>query len=370
LLGQASISGIGQSLQVNCQIGDVEYAEELAQVTKIGDETYATMAIVALDCLISGLPDYELMAIGHRVVHGGLQFDGPVLANTETINQLTQLIPLAPIHQEHNLDIVKAAQHMWPDTPQILSFDTAFHRTQPRIASFYALPQSLTERGIVRFGFHGLSYTYISTSLEDIFPDHAHNRVVVAHLGAGASLCALQDGHSVATSMGLTTLDGVPMATRCGELDPGVVLHLIQEQGMTAEQVSDLLYHKSGLLGLSGLSGDVQVLLASKLPGAAEALSIYAYRIAREIGSMAVALGGIDALVFTGGVGEHAESIRANICQYLTWLGLELNGEANLKSLSQISHSTSVISVAVITANEELIIAQEAMKVSETLDNF
>ncbi|MBO6531346.1 MAG: acetate/propionate family kinase [Erythrobacter sp.] len=308
--------------------------------------------------LIDWREDHSLAAIGHRIVHGGAYYDGPTIAGDEDLTRLDALSVFAPAHQPHNLAGVRALKQSMPNIPQTLSFDTAFHRTMPRIAELYALPRNLSEEGLLRFGFHGLSYAHIAETIPTI-RDEMPSRLVALHLGSGASACAMQDGESIATSMGLTALDGLPMATRCGDLDPGVVLHLIQDRGMTPDAVAELLYKKSGLLGVSGLSSDTRALLQDRTGPANEAIDLYCYRIAREVGSLAVALGGLDAIVFSGGVGENAPTIRARIIAHLSWLGVSINQDANRSNRVALSPSYTSVPVYCITADEERIIARE-----------
>lgn len=300
----------------------------------------------------------DIIGAGHRVVHGGQNHFGPAIADAGVLAVLEKLSPLAPAHQPHNLAGVRALAEAWPDTVQTVSFDTAFHRSMPRIASLYALPRSLSDDGLLRYGFHGLSYAHIAETSDAVFGTRP-KRLAALHLGSGASACALLDGVSVATTMGLTALDGLPMATRCGDLDPGVVLHLIQELGLSPDEVSDLLYRHSGLLGVSGQSGDMSALLKSGAPEAEEAVSLYCYRIAREVGSLCTALGGLDAVVFSGGVGENAPEIRERVLAHLAWLDLEIDAVANPGNQQIISASGSGVLAAIIPADEERVIARE-----------
>lgn len=313
-----------------------------------------------LDWLDTRHPDLSLCAAGHRVVHGGADYIHPVRVDAAVLAHLEKLIPLSPLHQPHNLAGIHALARLRPDLPQVACFDTAFHHTLPPRARRFALPRELDERGIRRYGFHGLSYEHIAAVLPDYLGDAAAGRVVVAHLGNGASLCALQQGRSVETSMGFTPLDGIPMASRCGALDPGVLLYLLREEGMSTAQLDDLLHHRAGLLGVSGLSGDVRTLLASNDPHAAAALELFAYRTAQAIASHAVSLEGLDALVFTAGIGEHAAPVRAAICRHLGWLGLTLDAAANARHGPRISQADSRISAWVIPTDEEKVIAQHA----------
>ncbi|WP_158588465.1 acetate/propionate family kinase [Henriciella mobilis] len=311
------------------------------------------------------LQDVDLRAIGHRVVHGGRDFDGPVLANKKILEHLRGLSSLAPSHQPANLDGVKGISRIWPEIPQTLSFDTAFHRTQPRVAQLYAIPRHLSEEGLLRFGFHGLSYDHIASQLEGLTEAGKRSRVIAAHLGSGASVCAMLNGKSIATSMGLTALDGVPMSTRAGSVDPGLLLHLMMDKGMSARDLSTMLYKESGLLGLSGISGDVRELLENSETAAMEALAVYTYRIAREIGSLATALHGVDTLVFTGGVGENSAPVRQDICAHLEWMGLQIDSSANDAGHREIQTPASKVQVLVIPANEEVVIARDALSVLE-----
>lgn len=277
-----------------------------------------------LEALLNSFSDRRIIAVGHRVVHGGSDYTAPVLLDAHHIEALRQLTPLAPLHQPHNLAGIDAISRLLPDVPQVACFDTAFHHDQPPLAQRLGLPREMHDAGIRHYGFHGLSYEYIANQLPAHLGALAEGRVIVAHLGSGASLCALHERRSVATTMGFSTLDGLLMATRCGTLDPGVLLYLMQTRGMDAAALSTLLYEQSGLLGVSGLSGDIRTLLASDTPAAREAIALFCYRICREVGSLAAALGGVDALVFTGGIGEHAHAIRESICAELGWLGSDL----------------------------------------------
>ena len=300
----------------------------------------------------------RLSAAGHRVTHGGLAYVAPRLVTPEVLAGLRALIPLAPLHQPHNLAPIEALAARHPGLPQVACFDTAFHATNPRISRIYGLPAALTREGIWRFGFHGLSYEYIAAELSKLDPKAAAGRTIVAHLGNGASICALVGGKSVATTMGFSALDGLPMGTRCGVLDPGALLYLLQEKGMSAEAIETLLYQQSGLLGVSGISGDMRRLLASGEPGAREAIELFVYRAAREIGSLAAAAGGVDALVFTAGIGEHAPEIRARICERSAWLGIRLDPESNRAGGPRISARDSTVSAWVIPTDEESMVAR------------
>ncbi|MBU1396172.1 MAG: acetate/propionate family kinase [Gammaproteobacteria bacterium] len=313
-----------------------------------------------LDWLEARHPGLAFRAAGHRVVHGGADYIHPVRIDAGVMADLETLIPLSPLHQPHNLAGIRALARLRPDLPQVACFDTAFHHTLPPLARRFALPRELGERGIRRYGFHGLSYEHIASVLPDYLGPAAEGRVVVAHLGNGASLCAMRQRRSVETSMSFTPLDGIPMASRCGALDPGVLLYLMREEGMSPQQLDDLLHHRAGLLGVSGISGDVRTLQASSDPHAAEALDLFAYRTAQAIAGHAVALAGIDALVFTAGIGEHAAPVRAAICRHLAWLGLALDEAANPRHGPRISQADSPVSAWVIPTNEERVIARHA----------
>ena len=303
----------------------------------------------------------RMVAVGHRVVHGGERFSAPMVVEGPVLTQLDDLVPLAPLHQRHSLAAIRAVRRVAPTVPQVACFDTAFHRTQSPVAQLYALPRELSTGGIKRYGFHGLSYEYVARALPGIVGDRAVGRVVVAHLGNGCSMCAMRDGRSVATTMGFTALDGLPMGTRSGAIDPGVLLHLLSERGMSIDEVTDVLYHRSGLLGVSGISSDMRELLMSDSPHAAEAIELFVYRVGRELGSLAAALGGLDVLVFTAGIGQHSAAVRERICGNAGWLGVRLDHEANLGGGPVISCDDSTVSVLVIPTNEELMIAQHAL---------
>jgi acetate kinase len=299
--------------------------------------------------------EHDLAAVGHRVVHGGVTYAAPVRIDAQVMPALEALVPLAPLHQPHALAAIRAVTAAVPDLPQYACFDTAIHRAQPRIAQEFAIPRALTEDGVRRYGFHGISYEYIASVLP---AEIAQGRVVVAHLGNGASLCAMAAGRCVATTIGFTALEGLPMGTRSGAIDPGVLLYLMQQRGMDAHAVEDLLYNKSGLLGVSGVSSDMRVLLASDRAEAKEAVELFCYRIARELGSLAAALGGLDGLVFTAGIGERAAPVRAAVLRQSAWLGLTLDPAANDKHAPRISKPGVSPSAWVIPTDENLMIAR------------
>lgn len=300
---------------------------------------------------------FDLVAAGHRVVHGGDRFQGPVLVDPAVLDELERLVSLAPLHQPNNLAAIRAIAKLKPGLLQVACFDTAFHFTQPPVARAFALPPEFSAAGIKRFGFHGLSFEYIAGVLPRYLGKRAEGRIVVAHLGSGASMCALLGRRSIAATTGFSALDGLPMGTRCGAIDPGVILYLLQEKGMAVASVSDLLYRRSGLLGVSGLSQDMRVLLRSEEPAAAAAIELFVYRAARELGSLAAALGGLDGLVFTGGIGEHSPEIRSRICAQARWLGVAVDEAANSNGAEKISAATSKVEILAIPTNEEAVIA-------------
>jgi len=325
--------------------------------------THEDALTALLQWLEKRFPEHQLIAAGHRVVHGGMLYKGPVLIDGEVIAELTRLIPLAPLHQPHHLAAIAALSRLYPTLPQVACFDTSFHHTQPEVAAAFALPRRLTEEGIRRYGFHGLSYEYIASVLPDVVgPQTAQGRVVVAHLGSGASMCAMKQRKSIATTMGFTALDGLPMSRRCGSLDPGVVLYLMEQKKMTTAAVSDLLYQSSGLLGVSGLSDDMKTLLASDRPSAAEAVELFVYRVSRELGSLTAALDGLDVLVFTAGIGEHAPEIRRRVCEKATWLGVEIDEAANREGGPRITKADSKTSAWMIPTDEDLMIARHTWR--------
>jgi acetate kinase len=303
----------------------------------------------------------KIVAAVHRIVHGGTHFTAPARVSPQVIEELTRLIPLAPLHQPPALAAIATLAQAHPEMPQIVCFDTAFHRTQSATATAFALPRKLAEEGVRRFGFHGISYEYIAGVLPEVMGSAAASgRIVVAHLGSGASMCALREGRSIATTMSFTPLDGLPMGRRCGSLDPGVVLYLMQHKGMDAAGISKLLYQESGLMGVSGISDDMRVLLSAEDPRAAEAVDLFVYRIGLELGSLAAALRGLDALVFTGGIGEHAARIRQRVCADAAWLGIALDARANEAAASCITQPGSSASAWVIPTDEDLMMARHA----------
>ncbi|MGA9236928.1 MAG: acetate/propionate family kinase [Desulfobacterales bacterium] len=324
----------------------------------------------ALDHLIghlrSELPGDRLIGLGHRVVHGGMAYTQPVQVDEAVLEVLETFIPLAPLHQPHNLAPIRRALERAPELPQVACFDTSFHRTQPDVAQMFALPAELREGGVLRYGFHGLSYEYIASILPDIDPKAAQGRSVVLHLGNGTSMCALEAGRSIASTMGFTAVEGLPMGTRSGSLDPGVIIYLMDQRGMDARAIEKLIYTQSGLLGVSGISSDMRTLLASKAPQARLAVDLFLYRIRRELGSLAAAMGGLDAIVFTAGIGENAPVIRSRVCRDAAWLGVDIDEAANTAGRGCISTGSSRVALWVIPTNEELMIARHTRRLLET----
>lgn len=302
---------------------------------------------------------WNLAAVGHRVVHGGELFSAPIAVDREIVHKLERFINLAPLHQPHNLNGIKAIAQLLPAVPQVACFDTAFHRTNPPVAQAFAIPRALSAEGIKRYGFHGLSYEYIARVLPGHTP-RANGRVIVAHLGNGSSMCAMLERRSLASTMGFTAIDGLMMGTRTGAIDPGVLLYLMDNKGMGSPELTRMLYKESGLLGVSGISQDMRTLLASSAPEAEEAIDLYCFRIVRELGSLAAAVGGLDVLVFTGGIGEHAAEIRRRVCTRLAWLGATLDDAANAADRLRISTPESGVDLLVIPTNEEWMIAHHA----------
>ncbi|NUB26832.1 acetate/propionate family kinase [Azospirillum brasilense] len=307
------------------------------------------------------LRDVRLVAAGHRVVHGGTRFDAPVRLTPAVLAELEALVPLAPLHQPHNIAAMTALAEVYPELPQVACFDTAFHSTRPWQAQMFALPRELTDEGVRRYGFHGLSYEYIAQRLPQIAPELAEARVVVCHLGSGSSLCGMRAGRSVDTTMGFTALDGLPMGTRPGAIDPGVLIYLMREKGMGPDELERLLYHKSGLLGVSGVSNDMRALLDSENPQAAEAVELFCFQVAKQAAGLAAAMGGLDAVVFTAGVGENSAPVRARVAEKLGWLGVHLDGAANRARATRISAADSRVPVFVIPTDEERMIASHTL---------
>jgi len=325
------------------------------------EQSHEALLGTLLDWVEAHLGRDRLIGVGHRVVHGGSRYDGPTRVTDDVLSELERLTPLAPLHQPHSLSPIRAIASLRAALPQVACFDTAFHDAMAPVATRFALPREYEAEGVRRYGFHGLSYEYIARTLRDTAPDLAAGRVIAAHLGNGASLCAMLNGRGVDTTMSFTALDGLVMGTRCGTIDPGAVLYLQQAHGMTAGQVEDLLYRRSGLLGVSGISSDMRALLASRDTRAREAIELFVYRIVREAGALISSLRGLDGFVFTAGVGEHAAPIRAAVCEQLSWLGVALDADANARGTGRISKPRSRVEVHVIPTDEEAMIAQHTL---------
>ena len=364
LAGQIDGIGAVPHLRVGDDTGRVLTDSTLQLKGADPDQQHHETFALLLDWLEEHASAWHIAAVGHRVVHGGECFAEPILLNRIRVDELVNLIPLAPLHQPHNLGAIDAFFELSPHTPQVACFDTAFHRTKRKEAQTFPLPRALTESGIRRYGFHGLSYEYIARILHHCMGERADGRVIVAHLGNGSSMAAMHHRQCVETSMGFTALDGLMMGTRTGCLDPGVLLHLMQFQGMDINRLTKLLYKESGLLGVSGISQDMRTLLASDAPEAAEAVDMFCYRIVREVGAQAAALNGMDAIVFTGGIGQHAAPVREKVCRELGWLGLDFNPEANanLHTAGCITRKDSKVEAWVIPTNEEWIIADHTVE--------
>ncbi len=353
------VEGIGEASGTSARI---EVAD--AQGRKLTDRPMAgtdhASAMTAIHDWFAAYVGSEagFAGVGHRVVHGGLTYSNPVLIDDKVLTALEELVPLAPLHEPHNIAAIRAISAIAPKVPQVACFDTAFHRSEPLLAQEFALPHELTAKGVRRYGFHGLSYEYIMSVLPQIAPDCADGKVIVAHLGNGASMCAIEKGRSIATTMGFTAVDGLPMGTRTGTLDPGIILYLLQHEKMDAQAIEHLIYERSGLLGVSGLSADMRTLLVSDLPAAKEAVDLFVYRIGRELGSLTAALGGLNAVVFTAGIGEHAVEIRSRVCKNAGWIGIALDEQANTAGGPRISLPASRVSAWVIPTDENLMVAR------------
>jgi acetate kinase len=361
LASKGQMDGIGT--QARLRVRD-------AQGAALTDQKYATEEVPDVPAAMTAVGGWLRahlgslpVAVGHRVAHGGPTYAAPLKVDEAALAALEQLIPLAPLHQPYNLSPIRSIRAHFPGIPQVACFDSAFHRGHPEVADRYALPETLYQEGVRHYGFHGLSYEYIVRTLPTVAPEIAQGAVVVAHLGSGASMCAIRAGRSVDSTMGFTALDGLPMGTRCGQLDPGVVLYLLTQRGWSAREVERLLYRDAGLHGLSGVSNDVRDLLASEAPGARLALDYFVYHISRELGSLAGALGGLDALVLTAGIGENSPEIRARICARAEWIGLRLDEAANRAGGPRISTTDSRVSAWVIPTDEERMIAEHTLAV-------
>jgi acetate kinase len=356
LEGRGQIEGIGTKPRLAAKDGAGGTLADLELGEGVRDGRSALDALAAW--LRSRYGGAKVLGVGHRVVHGGARFAGPTVVTPEVVRELKKLFPLAPLHQPYNVAAIEAVEGYLPGVPQVACFDTSFHRGQPAVAELVPLPREMRDAGVQRYGFHGLSYEYITSVLPEVAPEIARGRVIVAHLGSGASLCALRNGKSVDSSLGFTALDGLCMGTRPGALDPGVVLYLFQGLSLTAKEVETILYKKSGLLGISGMSNDMRDLLGRPEPAARLAVDYFVYRAAKEIGALAAVLGGLDGLVFTAGIGENSAEIRSRIGEASAWLGIEIDPKANEAKGPRISKANSRVSAWVIPTNEELMIAR------------
>lgn len=365
LMFGGAVDGIGTRPRLKAKSGDgTPLIKRSFPVAEVSNSAQAQQAVA--DWVVGEIQDMVIIGIGHRVVHGGPVYSAPVLVDDAVMKTLETFIPLAPLHQLSNLDPIRVLRQRRPDLPQVACFDTAFHRGHPELSDRFALPRALHDEGVRRYGFHGLSYEYVSQALYGVAPEIADKRVIIAHLGSGASVCALQGGRSIETTMGFTALDGLPMGTRSGSLDPGVVLHLIEQKGMSPAAVGHMLYHESGLLGLSGISNDVRELLESDRPEAAMAIDFFSLRVAQAVASLSVTLGGLDGIVFTAGVGENAWQVRQNVVDRLHWTGLSLKAEANRCNDRRIDAEGSRTPIFVVATDEERMIAQHTLRLLRT----
>lgn len=360
LLYRGQIENIGLAARLKIDNAAGERVDERSWTA--GEVEHRRATEILLQAAIALLDGREVRGVGHRVVHGGTKFSAPVLVDAAVLDELAGLERLAPLHQPHNLAPIRAIAEAAPHLRQVACFDTAFHSSQPPLSQLYALPRDLTGAGIRRYGFHGLSYEYVSGRLKAIAPELAARRTIVAHLGNGASLCALSDGRSIATTMGFTAVEGLMMGTRCGSIDPGVLIYLMDEFGMDARKLEDLIYRKSGLLGVSGISSDMRSLRESRQPAAQEAIALFIYRIVREIGSLAAALGGVDGLVFTGGIGENDAATRSAICAGCAWLGAMLGRDPTESGERRISADNAKVQIWVVPTDEERMISRHALR--------
>jgi acetate kinase len=362
LLLRGQIDGIG--VKPRARLSDAQGQPLLQEDLPEEGFDHASATQTMMRIVAPRLKGRAISAVGHRVVHGGADYSAPLLLNDEIIAKLATFIPLAPLHQPHNLAVIRTIRASHPELPQVACFDTAFHRSQPTLAQAFAIPRKYSQNGVRRYGFHGISYEYVAARFKELAPELANARLIIAHLGNGASLCAIRDGRSVASTMGFTAVDGLMMGTRCGALDPGVLIHLMDQYGLGARELEDLIYRKSGLLGVSGVSSDMRTLRASSDSTAKEAVELFVYRIVREIGSLAAALGGLDALVFTGGIGENDAATRREVADRCSWLGLTLDASANDKGETLISTQGSRVAAFVIATNEELEIAKATWEIT------
>ncbi len=356
IAGRGQIEGIGTSPRLSAKDdqGNKLVDEQLDASVNTGDAAVNTLAA----WLRSKWGGSRVLGVGHRVVHGGARFAQPTIVTKQVLEELEKLIPLAPLHQPYNLGAIKAVFERLPDVPQVACFDTSFHCGHTPVADLIPFPEEIRKGGVQRYGFHGLSYEYIASVLPEVAPEIANKKVIVAHLGSGASLCAMENRKGVDSSLGFTALDGLCMGTRPGSVDPGAVLYLFQNLGLSAKEVESILYKKSGLLGISGISNDMRDLIDREEPEAQLAVDYFVYRVSKEIGALAASLGGVDAIVFTAGIGENSPEIRKRICKAAAWLGLELDHEANTSKQTRVSTPQSKVSIWVIPTNEELMIAR------------
>ena len=358
LLGKGQVEGLRTAPRFECEDADGTVVAEHSWPEPI---RHAAALDYIIDWIETNATDVRIVAAGHRVVFGGTAYTGPALIDDDAIAEIEALVPFFPLHLPHNIAAIRALAEDHPELPQVACFDNTFHRTQPRVAQMFGLPRAMFEEGVRRYGFHGLSYEYIARKLPEYAPDA--RRVVVAHLGSGASMCAIRDGRSVESTLSFSALDGLPMGTRTGTLDPGVVLYLMQARGMDLDALERLLYRESGLLGVSGISNDMRALLASDDPHAAEAIELFVYHIAKQLGALAAAMEGLDAVVFTAGIGEHAAPIRARVCHRAAWLGVAFDEAANSSGGPRITTEDSPVSAWVIPTDEERMIAIHTAKV-------
>jgi len=361
LLFRGQIENIGVAPRLS--IDDSSGKRVAENAWNAGELDHRSGTMVILQTSIGLLGGNAVEAVGHRVVHGGTRFTRPTLLNEEVVRELKKFEPLAPLHQPHNLLPIETIQRAAPHIPQVACFDTAFHQTQSHVARSFALPRDVTESGVQRYGFHGLSYEYVGGKLREVAPEHADNRIIIAHLGNGASLCAIHHGRTVATTMGFTAVEGLMMGTRCGSIDPGVLLYLMDQRGMDVRAIERLVYKQSGLLGVSGISSDMRTLRESQDPRAREAIELFVYRIVREIGSLAAALGGLDGLVFTGGIGQRDRATRREVAAGCAWLGAKVDEEANARDEGRIDDSSSRLPIWVLPTDEEKVIARSTAAV-------
>jgi acetate kinase len=371
---KGQLDGIGTQPRLAAKANDTPLIDKSYAADEVGD---VPAAIAVAAAWLRETQSFELVAVGHRIVHGGPKYDRPVIIDEAVVTSLERYVCLAPLHQPNNLAPIRTLLKSHPELPQVACFDTAFHHGHSAVADHFAIPEHFYAEGVRRYGFHGLSYEYVAKRLREIAPTAAAGRVIVAHLGSGASMCALANGRSVQSTMGFTALDGIPMGTRPGQIDPGVLLYLLSEKGMTPAAVQDLLYHDSGLKGLSGISNDMRDLEASSDPRATLAIEHFVYRIGLNAGMLAAALGGLDAFVFTAGIGENSAAIRARVSEKLAWLGVMLDPAANAERKCLISRPESRVALLVLPTDEELMIAQHTLallpqqklqsKASETL---